>query len=42
MITYSTKFPINDRYSKDNFVNMVIRWNQGSKHDRFENMVWDG
>lgn len=42
MITYSTQFPVSELYTKDIFVNMVIRWNQGSKYDKFESLIWDG
>ena len=42
MITYSTQFPVSESYQKDIFVNMVIRWNQGSKHDKFQTLEWDG
>ena len=30
MITYSTKFPIKESLDKKPFVEMVIKWNQGS------------
>ncbi len=42
MVTYTTKFPINDLFDKDEFIKLVIKWNQGSKFDRIENLQWDG
>ena len=41
MITYSTQFPVDHLYTKDIFVDMVIRWNQGSKYDKFDSLEWD-
>lgn len=41
MITYSTQFPVDHQYTKDIFVDMVIRWNQGSKYDKFDSLEWD-
>ena len=42
MIVYSTQFPVNSKLDKNSFVNMVIKWNQGSKYDKFQNLEWDG
>lgn len=42
MITYTTKFPVNDALTKEAFVRMVIRWNQGSTHDKIDGVEWDG
>lgn len=42
MIAYSAQFPVNDKFDKTTFVDMVIKWNQGSKYDKFENLCWDG
>lgn len=42
MITYSTKFPIKESLDKKTFVEMVIKWNQGSKYDKFDSLDWDG
>ena len=42
MVTYTTKFPINDLFDKNEFIKLVIKWNQGSKFDRIENLLWDG
>ncbi|MBC3803547.1 hypothetical protein GH808_03735 [Acetobacterium fimetarium] len=41
MITYSTQFPVNDKLDKKTFVEYVIRWNQGSKYDKLDNLEWD-
>ncbi|EHL14995.1 hypothetical protein HMPREF9630_00773 [Peptoanaerobacter stomatis] len=41
MVTYTTKFTINDSLTKSEFVKMVIRWNQGSKYDRINDLAWD-
>ena len=42
MITYSTQFPVNERFDQKAFVELVIKWNQGSKYGRFESLEWDG
>lgn len=42
MITYATKFPVKESFDKKTFVEMVIKWNQGSKYDKFKKMDWDG
>lgn len=42
MITYTTKFPVNDSLTKEEFIKTVIKWNQGSPHDRIESVEWDG
>ena len=42
MIAYSAQFPVNDKFDKTTFVDTVIKWNQGSKFDKFENLCWDG
>ena len=42
MITYSTKFPVKENFDKKTFVEMVIKWNQGSKYDKFTSLEWDG
>lgn len=41
MIVYSAQFPVNCKFDKTTFVNMVIKWNQGSKYDKFQNLEWD-
>lgn len=42
MVTYTTKFPVADNFLRDEFIAMVIRWNQGSRFDKIENVQWDG
>lgn len=42
MITYTTKFPINDSLTKEEFIKTVIKWNQGSAFDKIDNVEWDG
>ena len=42
MITYSTKFPVNDSLTKKEFINTIIKWNQGSKYDKINSLLWDG
>lgn len=42
MVTYSTKFPVKENFKKKIFVEMVIKWNQGSKYDKFASLEWDG
>lgn len=42
MITYTTKFPVNDTLTKEEFIKTVIKWNQGSPHDKIEGVEWDG
>lgn len=41
MVTYTTKFPINDSLTKSQFVKTVIKWNQGSRYDKISDLVWD-
>lgn len=41
MITYSTQFPVKESFDKKTFVEFVIKWNQGSKYNKFENIEWD-
>lgn len=41
MVTYTTKFPINELFDKEEFVKTVIKWNQGSKYDRIQKLQWD-
>ena len=33
MITYTTKFPINDKFGRKEFLEQIIYWNQGSKYN---------
>lgn len=42
MITYTTKFPVNESLTKEEFIKTVIKWNQGSQHDKIEGVEWDG
>lgn len=42
MITYTTKFPVNDLLTKEEFIKTVIKWNQGSPHDKIDGVEWDG
>ena len=41
MVTYTTKFPINDSLTKSEFVKTVIKWNQGSKYDKINDLAWN-
>ena len=41
MVIYTTKFPINELFDKEEFIKTVIKWNQGSKYDRIEDLQWD-
>ena len=44
MLLFSTVLPINDTLTKDGFIELAIRWNQGSRHE--ENVIpdieWNG
>lgn len=42
MITYTTKFPVNGSLTKEEFIKTVIKWNQGSQHDKIDGVEWDG
>ena len=42
MITFITKFPINDKFGRKEFLEQIIYWNQGSKYNKIENLDWDG
>lgn len=42
MLLFSTKLPINATLTPDEFVKLVIEWNQGSPYDRINNLNWDG
>lgn len=41
MVTYTTKFPVNELFDKEEFVKKVIEWNQGSRFDKIDNLAWD-
>ena len=42
MITYTTKFPVSENFLQEEFIATVVKWNQGSRYDRIENVNWDG
>ena len=42
MIIYSAKFPVKDELIQDEFIKLVIQWNQGSPHDKMQDVFWDG
>lgn len=44
MILFSTVLEINDKMTKDDFIRLVIEWNQGSPHQDniIQNIVWNG
>ena len=42
MLLFSTKLPVNDTLTNNEFVKLVIKWNQGSPHDKMDSIVWDG
>lgn len=42
MITYTTKFPVADTFRREAFITTVIKWNQGSRFDKIEDIQWDG
>ncbi len=42
MQIYSTTFPVTDKLTVDNFIELVIKWNQSSPHNKMKNLNWDG
>lgn len=42
MQIYSAIFPVKESLSKDDLINLVIEWNQGSPHNKISNLNWDG
>ena len=42
MQIYATLFPITETLTKDILINLVIEWNQGSPHNKINNLIWDG
>jgi len=44
MLLFSTVLSINKSMTKDDFIKLVIEWNQGSPHkeDVIENINWNG
>lgn len=41
MVTYTTKFPIDKNFSENEFVKLVLKWNQGSKFDKINDLYWN-
>ncbi|MBQ8821920.1 MAG: hypothetical protein IJZ82_04705 [Lachnospiraceae bacterium] len=41
MQIYSTLFPVTDALTKDGLIDLVIEWNQGSPHNKINNINWD-
>ncbi len=42
MLLSLTKLPVNVKLTNEEFVKLVIRWNQGSSYDKMENLNWGG
>ena len=42
MLIFSTKLPVKETFTKQKFFELVVRWNQGSPHDRIDGVAWDG
>lgn len=42
MLLYSTRFSVRDTFTKEKFISLVIKWNQGSPHDKMDTLKWDG
>ena len=42
MQIYSTMFPVTELLTKDELIKLVIEWNQGSPHNKINNLNWDG
>ena len=44
MLLFSTILSINDTLTKDNFIELVIEWNQNSPHEDnvIQNIEWNG
>ena len=42
MLLFSTKLPINQALTNDEFIKLVIKWNQGSPYDKMKSICWDG
>lgn len=36
MLIYSAMFPIKEELTQDNFIELVIQWNQKSPHDKMD------
>lgn len=41
MVTYTTKFPVNEQFNKEKFVKLLLKWNQGSKFDKINDLCWN-
>lgn len=42
MLIYSAMFPIKKELTQDNFIELVIQWNQKSPHDKMNGVEWNG
>lgn len=42
MQIYSAIFPVKKILTQDTLIKLVIEWNQGSPHNKIENLNWDG
>jgi len=41
MLLYSTKFMVKESFTKKEFVNLVLQWNQNSPHDKMQGIAWN-
>lgn len=42
MLLYSAKFPVVETLGQDDFIQLVIKWNQESPHNKMNGIQWDG
>lgn len=42
MLIFSTRLPVKGTLTKEKFFELVVRWNQGSPHDRIDGVAWNG
>ena len=44
MLLFSTILSIRDTLTKDNFIELIIKWNQNSPHEEniIKNLIWNG
>lgn len=44
MLLFSTLLDINDTLSKDDFINLILEWNQSSPHENniIKGITWNG
>ena len=42
MQIYSAIFPVKETLTQDVLIKLVIEWNQGSPHNKIDNLDWDG